>query len=97
MHFLDEMLDHLFRDIKIGDHAIFQRANDLNIVRRLAHHQLGISAHGPHLGHAVIGFQRDHRRFIEYDSLITQVDQRIGSAEVDRNIMRLKFEETTHI
>ena len=42
VNFANEMLDHFFRDFKIGNNAVAQRANSLNITRCTPQHQLGL-------------------------------------------------------
>src|SRR5688572_31656190 len=41
---VDEVLDHLLGDIDVGDDSVAQRPDGLDLVRGLAHHQLGIVA-----------------------------------------------------
>jgi hypothetical protein len=49
VHLADEMLDHLLRHLEIGDHAVAQRADGLDVAGRAAEHQLGLVAHGQDL------------------------------------------------
>ena len=46
VHLADEVLDHLLGDFDVGDHAVAQGADRLDVVGRLAHHQLGVVADG---------------------------------------------------
>src|SRR3546814_5866454 len=61
MHLADEVLDHLLGDVDVGDHAVTQRANRLDAVGGLAHHQLGVVADRLDPLDAVQRFDRDHR------------------------------------
>ena len=65
MHLVDEVLDHLLGDIDVGDDAVAQRADRFDLVRGLAHHQLGVVADGLDLLDAVDRLDRDHRRLVQ--------------------------------
>ncbi len=93
MHLLDEVLDHLFGNFDVGDHTIAQRADRLDAVGGLAHHHLGIIAHGLHPADPVDRLNRNHRRFVQNDPLILHINQRVGGAEIDRHVLRAEFEE----
>jgi hypothetical protein len=47
MRLVDEVLDHLLGDVDVGDHAVAQRPDGLDVVGRLAHHQLGVARRPP--------------------------------------------------
>ena len=93
VHLADEVLDHLFGDFDVGDHAVTQRADRLDAVRGLAHHHLGVIAHGLHALDPVDRLDRDHRRFVQHDPLILHIDEGVGGAEVDRHVLRAELEE----
>jgi hypothetical protein len=64
---LDEVLDHLFRHLKVADHAIRQRPIGADIVRRPAHQHLGFSANRADIDS--IGCINGHdRRFVDNNS-----------------------------
>ena len=88
-----EMLDHLLGDLEVGDHPVAQRADGAEVGRRLAEHQLGIVADRADLGQAIAIFERDHRRLLDDDAAIAQVDDGVGGAEVDRQIARAEIEK----
>ena len=88
------MLYHLLSDVDVCDNAIPKRANGFDLVRRLAHHQLGVFADGLHLFDAVDGFDGDDGRLVEYDSAAPDIDERISGSEVDRHVMRHPLEPT---
>ena len=94
MHLVDEVLDHLLGDIDVGDDAVAQRADGLDLVGGLAHHQLGVFADRLDLLHAVDGLDGDDRRFIEDDAAAADIHERIGGPEVDRHVVRHPFEPT---
>ena len=94
MHLVDEVLDHLLGDVDVGDDAVAQRADGLDLVGRLAHHQLGVVADRLDLLDAVDRLDRDHRRLVEDDAAAADVDERIGGSEVDRHVVRHPFEPT---
>jgi hypothetical protein len=94
VHLADEVLDHLLGDFDVGDHAVAQRADRLDVVRGLAHHHLGVVANGLDALDAVDRFDGDHRRFVEDDAAILHIDQRVGCTEVDRHVLRAEFEES---
>jgi hypothetical protein len=92
MHLVNEVLDHLLGDVDVGDHAITQRADGLDLVGRLAHHQLGVLADGFHPLDAIYGLNCDDRRLIEDDAPAADVDEGVGRPEVDRHVVRHPFE-----
>ena len=49
MNLADEVLDHLFRDLEIGDDAVAHRADRLDVAGRAAQHHLGVVADGADL------------------------------------------------
>ena len=93
MHFADEVLDHLFGDFDVGDHTIAQRADGFDRVGRLAHHHLRIIANGLDALDPVDRFDGNHRRFIQDDALILNVNESVGRTQVDRHVLRPEFEE----
>src|SRR6185436_5775973 len=68
MHFADEMLDHLFRDFEIGDDAVAQRADCLDISGGAAQHQLGFIAYSQNVFFATVVGDGDDGWFVEDDS-----------------------------
>ena len=94
MRFADEMLDHLLGDLEVGDDARPQRPDGLNILGRLAHHQLGVVTDRLDLLDTVDGFDGNNRRFVEDDAAAANVDEGVGGSEVDRHVVRHPFEPT---
>ena len=46
MHPLDEVAEHLLGHIEVGDHAVLQWANGLDVRGSAADHALGLGTHG---------------------------------------------------
>ena len=88
VHLADEMLDHLFGDIEVGNHTVAHRANGLDRARRAAQHHLGILAHCQNLLFAFLGVVGNHRRLVQHDALALDVDKCVGRTKVDRHIGR---------
>ena len=61
MHFANEVLDHFFGDFDVGDHAVAQRADRLDIAGGAAKHLLGFLTHGEDLLLAAHIGDGDHR------------------------------------
>ena len=59
----DEMFDHLFGGVKIGDHTFTHRANGLNGSGGATQHQLGVFTNSQYFFDAILDVIRDHRRF----------------------------------
>ncbi len=88
MNLADEMLDHLFRAVEVGNDAVAHRADRLDAAGCAAQHQLGIFAHRQYLFLAILHVIRHHRRLVQNDPLAADIDQRVRGAEVDRHIRR---------
>ncbi len=80
------MLDHLFGHLEIGDHAVPERPNGLDIARSAAEHQLGFFADGQNLLAPFDAGDRDNGGLIEHNPPPLDVDQGVGGAEIDRHI-----------
>jgi len=88
MHLRDEVLDHRLGDFEVGDDAVAQRTDRLDVARRSAEHHLGLFAHGEDLSLAALRGQSHDGRFVENDAPTLHIDQRIGRAEVDAHVRR---------
>ena len=86
MHLADEMLDHFLRDFEIGDDAVAQRPDRLNVARGAAEHQLRLLADGENLSFALDACDRDHRRLVQDDAAPFHVNEGVCRAEVDRHV-----------
>ena len=67
VHLLDEVAQHLLADLEVGDHAVLQGPDRLDVVGRATHHPLGLDADRD--GAAVVDVDRDDRRLVEHDAL----------------------------
>ena len=94
VHLADEMLDHLFGGVKVGNHAFAHRADRLDAAGRPAQHQLGVFAHGEHLFDTVLDVIGDNRRFGQDDALAFYVYQSVSRSEINGHIRR---KQTTQI
>ena len=81
---LDEVAQHLLADLEVGDDAVLQRPDGLDVVGRAAHHPLRLEADRD--GAAVVDVDRDDRGLVEHDALAADVDQGVGGAEVDGEV-----------
>jgi hypothetical protein len=90
---VDEVLDHLLGDVDVGDDAVAQGPDRLDLVRGLAHHQLGVVADRLHPLDAVDRLDRDHRRLVEDDAAAADVDDRVRGTEIDRHVVGGKSQE----
>ena len=84
MHALDEVAQHLLADVEVGDHAVLERPDRLDVTRRAADHALGFDADRERA--TVARVDRDDRRLVEHDAAPAHVDERVGSPQVDRHV-----------
>ena len=91
---VDEMLEHMFGDIEVGDDPVAKRADRADRLRSLAHHQFGVAADRAHLWRAIAIFHRHHRRLVEDDALVAQIDDGVGGAEIDGDVTRREIEHS---
>jgi hypothetical protein len=88
---LDEVLEHLLRDLEVGDDAVLHGPDRLDVPWGLAEHLLGL---GPHrldpVGDAVDG---DDGGLHHGDAAASHVDQGVGGSEIDGEIGREQPEQ----
>ena len=84
-----KVLQHLLGDREVGDNAVFQGADRGDVAWRAAQHVLGFGAHSFDDPAATAGIfaNRYHRRFVEDDAVAARVDEGIGGAKVDRQVI----------
>ena len=89
VHLLDEVLQHLLGVGEVGDHAVLHRPHRGDVAGRAAEHVLGFGADRDDDLAAARRFvlDRDHRRLVQHDAAVADVDQRVGGAKVDREIV----------
>src|SRR5439155_688667 len=86
VHFRNKMPQHRFGDFEVRDHAVFQRADCDDVRRRPPEHALRFIADREHfVGASLHGH---HRRLAQDDPLIFDVNQGIGRAEIDPDVVR---------
>jgi hypothetical protein len=96
----DEVFQHLLRHREVGDDAVLHRSDGRYVARRAAEHLLRGDAN--FLNHFLAvrpAFltNRDDGRLVEHDPLAAQVDERIGGAKIDREIVvEVAAQETEH-
>ena len=81
VHLLDEVAEHLLGDVEVGDDAVLQRPDGGDRARRAAEHALGLDPDGVDFARALV--DRDDARLREDDSSAADVDERVGSPEID--------------
>ena len=76
MRLLDEVIEHLLRNLKVSNHSILHWLNSNDIARGPAQHLFCLATNSLRLtGHLV---DRNDRRFIDNNALAPSVHTRIG-------------------
>ena len=96
MNLADEVLDHLLGDFEVGDDPVAHRTDRFHVTGRAAQHLLGLDADSVDDLAAADVAQRDHRRLVEHDALALHVNQGVGGAEIDGDIVRNHSEQCKH-
>ncbi len=78
------MLQHLFRNLEIGNDAVFHRPNGDDVAGRAAEHLFSIAADGLDLIRYLV--DRDDRRLADDDAAALGINKRIGGSQIDREI-----------
>ena len=93
----DEMLEHLLGDFVVGDHAVLQGLDDLQIARGAAQHSEGFGAYRQHpvVSGAGSPAKRHDGRFVQDDASPANVHKCICGAEVYGEIHGQTVDETT--
>ena len=84
VHLLDEVAEHLFAHLEVGDHAVLHRANRPDVAGGAPHHSLGLDADSD--GTAVVDIDGDHGGLVEHHAETPHVDQGVRGAEVNGDI-----------
>ncbi len=84
VHLVDEVAEHLLAHLEVGDDAVLQRPDGLDVARRAPDHALGLEA--DRHGAPVADVDRDDRRLVEHDAVTAHVHEGVGSAEVDGHV-----------
>ena len=93
----DEVLEHLLGDFVVGDHAILQGLDDLQIARGAPQHSERFRADGQHAVRTDIGAaaKRDDGRFVQDDPPPADVNKGVGGAQIYGQIHGQPLNETT--
>ena len=92
VHLVDEVAQHLLADLEVGDDAVLQRPDGLDVARRAADHALGLEPDGERA--SVLHVDRDDRGLVEHDAAPADVDERVGGPEIDRHVAAHDGRET---
>ena len=93
-HLVDERFQHRLGDFEIGDDAILHWADRDDVAGCATQHPLGFVAHGEDALGA--GLDCDHGRFAQDDAAIADVDERVGGAEINADVVGKKTGENIH-
>ena len=86
--FFNEVTEHFLRDVEVGDDAVLQRPDGRDGAGGAAQHSLGFVPHGQNL----VSLDGDNRGLSQNDALVLDVDQRVGGAQVNANVIGEKFD-----
>ena len=87
MHLSDEVLQHFFGHVEVGNDAVFQRANGLDVTWRTTQHTLCIFTHRRNGFLVALLANRHHRGFIQDNPFAAGIDQGVRGSKVDRKIV----------
>ena len=88
MHLANEFLDHFLSDFEVGNDAVAQGSDRLDVSRRTAQHLLGFVADGEDLFLALGFNDRNDRGLVQNDVTALHIDQRVRCSQVDSHIGR---------
>ena len=95
MRLLDEVVQHLFGLLEVGDNAILHRLDRDDVAGGTAKHLLGFLAHGFDLaGDAV---DSDNRRLVDDDAFAVRENEGIGRSKIDREIAGKERKNRAHV
>ena len=84
LHLVNELAQQVFRDFEVRDHAVLQRTDGVDLIRRAPEHQLGLAADREHAPRRLV--HRDHRGLVQHDAAIFDIDERVRRPEIDGHI-----------
>ena len=84
MHLLNEISQHLFADLKVCNHTVFERAYCFDVVGRSTHHFLRLDANRNRP--PIVHIDRHDRRLVEHHTETTGINQGVCSPEVDGEV-----------
>jgi hypothetical protein len=71
---------------EVGDDAVLHRANGGDITWGTTEHALGFGTDRHHALLVAMGTDGDDRRLVQHDAAFADINQGIGSAQIDRKI-----------
>ena len=83
---LEKVPQHLLGHIEIRDHAVFEGTDREDPVGRAPQHALRLETNAFDLSGGFL--DRDHGGLVEHDALPLHVDEGIGRAEIDGDLVR---------
>ena len=84
VHQRDEVAQHLLGRLEVGDHAVLERPDRGDVLRRAPDHLLGVVPDRDQLAGLLV--DRDHARLVDQDALAAHVDERVGGAQVHGHV-----------
>ena len=90
---LDEVVQHLFGDFEVGDDAVLHGLDSHDVAGGAAQHLLGFLADGFHFPSVFV--DGDDGGLVDDDALPARIHERVGCAEIDREIARKHAEQRT--
>ena len=93
LHALDKRLEKRFHQFKIGNHAIAHGAYGTGFTWGTAKHLLCLETDGAHT--VVLAIHSNHRRFVNDNTLVGNVDQCICRTKINTYVAREKTKQNT--
>src|SRR5208283_4687645 len=88
VNLLDEVAQHVLGDLEVGYDAVLERPDGDDRARRAAEHLLRLGSDREHAPRAArIFLHRDHRRLVAHDAFALHIDEGVGGAEIDCQIV----------
>ena len=86
----DEVAEHGLGDVEVGDDAVLERSNGRDVAWRPSQHVLGVHANGldDAAPAARILANRHNGRFVQHDAVSPRVNQGVGGAKINRQVIR---------
>src|SRR5579884_1076995 len=91
VHLLDEVAQHLLRDVEVGDDAVLERPDRADRAGRATEHPFCLEADRVHLARPLV--DRHDRRLGENDPAAAHVHERVRRTEVDRHVAAAEARE----
>ena len=92
---LDEIVQHLFGDLEVGDHPVLHGLDGHDVARGAAQHLLGFLAHRLHLARVFV--DGHDGGLVDHDALARRIYQRVGGSQVDCQVTGKHAEQRTQV